>query len=78
MREAATTHSRSGDVGCEELGEMGLIETGGCCERCHAADGFALYGIGSFGPCRQVLADGRVALVCCTARKRLVRGSVET
>ena len=70
MREVAT-YARSGTVGCKELGETGLIDTGKCCERCHAADVFALDGIGAFGPCRETLADGRVAMICCAARKQL-------
>ena len=58
-------------VGCRKLGEMGLVDVDLCCERCHAADRFALDEIGGLGPCREVLADGRVALVCCAARKGL-------
>jgi hypothetical protein len=37
---------RAGEValGCGELGAMGLIDPGGCCEACHSADGFAVGG----------------------------------
>jgi hypothetical protein len=50
---------------------MGLVNVDLCCERCHAADRFAIDGMVPLGPCRKVLADGRVALVCCEARKGL-------
>lgn len=63
--------THGGAVGCAELGESGSIDTGMCCERCHAADGLALGGIASLGPCREVLPDGRLALVCCSARRQL-------
>ncbi len=76
MREAAAASTGSGPfvregraAGCSELGEMGLVEVDLCCERCHAADRFAIDGMVTLGPCREVLADGRVALVCCEARK---------
>ena len=64
---------RAGEValGCGELGAMGLIDPGGCCEACHSADGFAVGGAAALGPCHTVLADGRAALVCCAARKQL-------
>lgn len=77
MREAATPGGsspfiRAGRaVGCSELGEMGLVNVDRCCERCHAADRYALDGIGALGPCREVLAGGGIALVCCEARKGL-------
>jgi hypothetical protein len=58
-------------LGCGELGTMGLIDSGGCCEACHSADGFAIDGAAALGPCHTVLADGRAALVCCAARKHL-------
>jgi hypothetical protein len=51
---------------------MGLVDLDLCCERCHAADRFALDGIGALGPCREVLADGTAVLVCCAARKQLI------
>jgi hypothetical protein len=50
---------------------MGLVNLDLCCERCHAADRFAIGEMAHLGPCRKVLADGRVALVCCEARKGL-------
>jgi hypothetical protein len=77
MREAAASSGSSPFVregwaaGCSELGEMGLVNVDLCCERCHAADRFAIDGMAPLGPCREVLADGRVALVCCEARKGL-------
>lgn len=58
-------------VGCGELGEAGLIDRGGCCRVCHSADGFALDGAAALGPCHATLRDGRVAQVCCAARKQL-------
>lgn len=58
-------------VGCRELGESGLVDTNLCCARCHSADRFALDGIGTLGPCRETLPDGRTALVCCSARSQL-------
>ena len=76
MREAAAVSTGSGPfvregraAGCSELGKMGLVDVDLCCERCHAADRFAIDGMVTLGPCREVLADGRVALVCCEARK---------
>ena len=76
MREAAASSSENGPfvregraVGCSELGEMGLVNVDLCCERCHTADRFAIAGMAPLGPCREVLADGRVALVCCETRK---------
>jgi hypothetical protein len=59
-------------VGCRKLGEVGLVDLDLCCERCHAADRFALDGLGALGPCREVLADGTAVLVCCAARKQLI------
>lgn len=58
-------------LGGAELGPMGLIDPGGCCEACHSADGFATEGAAALGPCHTVLADGRAALVCCAARKHM-------
>ena len=76
MREAAASSRGSGPfvregraAGCSELGEMGLVNVDLCCERRHAADRFAMDGMVALGPCREVLADGRVALACCEARK---------
>lgn len=37
-------------LGCEELGRMGLVNTFGCCERCHQADRHAPGLVA--GPCR--------------------------
>ena len=51
------------------MGEMGLVNIDLCCERRHAADRFAIDRMVALGPCREVLADGRVALACCEARK---------
>ena len=59
-------------MGCRKLGEVGLVDLDLCCERCHAADRFALDGLGALGPCREVLADGTAVLVCCAARKQLI------
>jgi len=77
MREAASSRGsgpfvREGRaVGCSELGEMGLVNVDLCCDRCHAADRFAIGEMVPLGPCRRVLADSRVALVCCEDRKGL-------
>ncbi len=68
LRSAGET---GGVVGCGELGEAGLIDPGECCRVCHSADGFALAGASVLGPCHAALEDGRVALVCCAARKQL-------
>ena len=58
-------------LGRGELGTMGLIDPGGCCEACHSADGSAIDGAAALGPCHTVLTDGRAALVFCAARKHL-------
>ena len=60
-----------GVVGCGELAEAGLLDRGECCRVCHSADGFALAGAAALGPCHVALEDGRVALVCCAARRQL-------
>ena len=60
-----------GAVGCGELGEAGIIDRGECCRVCHSAEAFALDGVAALGPCHAALEDGRVALVCCAARKQL-------
>ncbi len=57
-------------LGCEELGMMDLVDTSGCCERCHSAERH-LRG-GYRGPCRAKLPDGREAFVCCAARRQLL------
>lgn len=57
-------------VGCEELERMGLVETSGCCERCHQAERYASGLVA--GPCRVALPDGRTALVCCASKKHLL------
>lgn len=57
---------RTSAAGCGELGVMGLVDTSECCEICHSADGSD-----SLGPCRVALPDGRVARVCCAAKRRL-------
>jgi len=58
-------------VGCEELGRAGLMDTSGCCEICHSADERPL--IGTLGPCRVPLPDGREARVCCAGKKQLLK-----
>lgn len=60
-------------IGCEELGERGLIETSRCCEICHSADEYTA--VGSMGPCHATLSDGQEAMVCCSARKQLLERS---
>ncbi|CAN5568539.1 hypothetical protein BH24ACT21_BH24ACT21_15960 [soil metagenome] len=60
---------RKSVMGCEELGQKGLIETSQCCERCHSADEYA--SVGSLGPCRATLSDGLEAMICCSGRKQL-------
>jgi hypothetical protein len=57
-------------VSCEELGRMGLVDTSGCCERCHYAERYTTGLVA--GPCRAALPDGRVAFVCCVSKKRLL------
>jgi hypothetical protein len=57
-------------VSCEELGRMGLVNTSGCCERCHYAKRYATGLVA--GPCRVSLPNGRVAFVCCASKKHLL------
>jgi hypothetical protein len=57
-------------VSCEELGRMGLVNTSGCCERCHYAERYATSLVA--GPCRVSLPNGRVAFVCCASKKHLL------
>jgi hypothetical protein len=57
-------------VSCEELGRMGLVNTSGCCERCHYAERYATGLVA--GPCRVSLPNGRVAFVCCASKKHLL------
>ena len=61
---------RSSAVGCEELGQMGLVDISECCERCHFAERYPRGG--SLSPCRATLPDGRVAFVCCASKKQLL------
>ncbi len=66
---------RAGNVvGCEELGMMGLVDTSGCCERCHSAERHVSERFS--GPCRAKLPDGGEAFVCCAARRQLLGGKV--
>jgi hypothetical protein len=57
-------------VSCEELGRMGLVDTSGCCERCHYVERHTPGLVA--GPCRASLPDGRVAFVCCASKKHLL------
>ena len=62
--------ARASALGCKELERMSLVDTSGCCERCHSPNSYALGG--SLGPCRVALPDGGEALVCCTTKKQLL------
>ena len=57
-------------VSCEELERMGLVDTSGCCERCHSTERYAPGLVA--GPCRASTPDGRAALVCCASKKHLL------
>ncbi len=59
-------------LGCAELGRTGSVDTRECCAACHSAERYALFAL---GPCRVALPDGREAYVCCSAKKRLLRGT---
>ncbi|CAN5705696.1 hypothetical protein BH24ACT20_BH24ACT20_01360 [soil metagenome] len=65
--------SRTGSTGCEELESMGLVDTNGCCERCHSAE--SIFPGGYLGPCNVTLRDGRRTFVCCAAKKQLLGGT---
>ena len=58
-------------LGCAVLGRAELVDTLKCCEVCHSA---AKYTFSVLGPCRVTLPDGREAFVCCSSKKRLLRG----
>lgn len=60
----------SNPLGCRELEQEGEIEAAECCRVCQSADEYSL--AGSRGPCRVTLADGRLAALCCAARKQLL------
>ena len=62
------------DVGCEELGRLGLLDTSGCCELCHTTEKYTR-GRYFLGPCHVALPDGRTASVCCASKKRLIGGT---
>jgi hypothetical protein len=57
-------------ISCEELGRMSLVDTFGCCERCHATERYAPGLVA--GPCRASIPDDRPALVCCASKKHLL------
>jgi hypothetical protein len=59
-------------LGCAELGRNGCVDTRECCAACHSAERYAHFAL---GPCRVALPDGREAYVCCSAKKRLLRGA---
>jgi hypothetical protein len=61
---------RSSAVGCEKLGQMGLVDISGCGERCHFAERYPRGG--SLSPCRATLPAGRVAFVYCASKKQLL------
>ncbi len=73
--KSAKRDTRTSDPCCADLEETGLLDTSGCCETCHSAESLALNGVVSLGPCRATLPDGRVAFVCCAARKQLLGGA---
>lgn len=69
MREISKA-GRVSAVGCEELGQLGLMDTSSCCEICHSVERLVP---GVFlGPCRAPLPDGEEALVCCTGKEQLL------
>ena len=59
-------------LGCAELGRAELLDTRGCCSICHSAERHTPFAL---GPCRVTLPDGREAYVCCSGKKRLLRGA---
>ena len=59
-------------LGCAQLGRIGSVDTRECCAACHSTERNALFAL---GPCRVALPDGREAYVCCSAKKRLLRGA---
>ena len=61
-----------GALGCAELERTRLLDARGCCAICHSAEGHAPFAL---GPCRVALPDGREAFVCCSGKKRLLRGA---
>ncbi|MGH3086167.1 MAG: hypothetical protein ACRDSJ_02465, partial [Rubrobacteraceae bacterium] len=67
--ETLQTDFRTSAAGCEELESLSLVDTSECCEICHSADV-----ADSMGPCRVALPDGRVARVCCAAKRKLDEG----
>ena len=71
----AKRNTRTSPLSCPDLEGMGLLDTTVCCEMCHSAEGHALDGVASLGPCRATLPDGRVAFVCYVARKQLLGGA---
>jgi hypothetical protein len=74
--QTARKNTGTSALSCLDLEKMGLLDTAGCCETCHSAEGPALDGVVALGPCRATLPDGRVAFVCCAARKQLLGGAV--
>ena len=74
--QTAKRNTRTSALSCADLEEMGLLDTAECCETCHSAEGHTLDGVASLGPCRAALPYGRVAFVCCAARKQLLGGAV--
>jgi len=73
--QTAKRNTRTSDLCCPDLEGMGLLDTAECCEMCHSAESLTLDGVVSLGPCRATLPDGRVAFVCCAARKQLPGGA---
>ena len=71
----ARKNTRTSALSCSDLEKMGMLDTVECCETCHSAEGHTLDGVVSLGPCRAALPDGRVAFVCCAARKQLLGGA---
>ncbi len=73
--QTARKNTGTSALSCSDLEGMGLLNTAECCETCHSAEGLTLDGVVSLGPCRATLPDGRVAFVCCAARKQLLGGA---
>ena len=70
--QTARKNTGTSALSCSDLEKMGMLDTAECCEMCHSAQGHALDGVVSLGPCRATLLDGRVVFVCCAARKQLL------
>ncbi len=73
--QTARKNTGTSALSCADLEGMELLDTSGCCETCHSAEGLTLDGVVSLGPCRATIPDGKVVFVCCAARKQLPGGA---